>query len=166
MELLTLIRTESSDDGTFGSVIVKGVTFQTGELPWRNDDSDVSCEKEGVFQCSESYSKHLSPLFGGINLYLVEGDAARKGVRIHPANWMGDSTKFQKDGITKMKCQLQGCIALGLSVGILEGQKALINSRTAVNRFMALLNHQPFQLTITSNYPIPYAPNIVQVPQA
>jgi hypothetical protein len=41
-----------------------------------------------------------------------------------------------------------GCIALGLGTGKVSNQKILINSRSAVLKFQAELNWQPFTLII------------------
>lgn len=146
METVTLVRRKTGDSGTFGDITYRGTTFYTGELSWHNGDDapDSSCIPEGSYVCSVSYSPHLSPLFG-MNLYLLQGVKNRSSIRIHPANWMGDHTKG-------LKCQLEGCIALGKSLGPLGGQDAVIESRIAVATFMKMLNNQDFTLVIQNAF--------------
>ena len=66
----------------------------------------------------------------------------RSMVEIHSANFAGDESKG-------LHCQLLGCIALGKSIGILEDQQALLNSKVAVKEFMDILNGEVFELTIS-----------------
>lgn len=140
MRRLTLNRLESSDQGTFGTIIVPDNEwvhyFYTGELPWRDNTSNVSCIPTGVYKCAWTYSPRFRR-----HMYLVDGVKARAGIRKHSANFMGDDSKgFRR--------QLNGCIALGEKLGWIEGQKALLLSAPAVRRFEALLGGQPFELEI------------------
>jgi len=67
-------------------------------------------------------------------------------VEIHAANWKGDEEKG-------FKCQLGGCISLGLDIGMLDGQDALLYSGGAVSRFMTRMGFgDPFELTISEFY--------------
>ena len=54
---------------------------------------------------------------------------------------MGDESKG-------LKSQVQGCIALGRSIGTIVGQKAVTSSRDALAAFVADLEKQPFRLHI------------------
>ena len=137
MKKVELERFESSDEGTFG--ILKagfGQYFFTGELPWRDNASNVSCIPKGTYVCI--WTK--SPRFGRC-MYLIDRVEKRSGVRIHAANFVGDDTKgFRK--------QLHGCIALGEKLGWLGGQKAVLVSRPAMRRFEKLAGGRPFELEI------------------
>ena len=62
-------------------------------------------------------------------------------IEIHSANFAGDASKGYIS-------QLLGCIALGLSVGVLNGQLAVLNSKGAIADFEAKQNKEDFQLTI------------------
>jgi hypothetical protein len=141
MRVITLVREKTGDSGTFGSVTLEdGTVFQTGELPWRDNDQNLSCILAGTYKCIVALSPHF-----GRNLYHVLNVPKRAGVLIHPANWMGDTTK-------NLKSDLLGCITLGLSTGKLSGQDAILSSKVAVQKFMDTLASQPFMLTIVEKY--------------
>ena len=136
MKTAKLIREPSTDAGTFGTLTTSdGFTYRTGELPWRNNDHGSSCIPTGTYICKLINSpKH------GL-CYQVTGVPGRDMIEIHSANWMGDKSKG-------LKSQLLGCIALGKSVGLLEGQMAVLSSREAVAEFNEEMNASDFQLTI------------------
>lgn len=135
MTRVTLERIESTDQGTFGRLYLDGNTYFTGELPWRDNKSDVSCIPVGIFQCVWTYSVRFKRF-----MYLVQ-NSTRVGVRFHPANLMGDKEK-------KFMAQLNGCIALGEKLGTIEKQKALLVSAPAIRKFETLMNKLPFELEI------------------
>ena len=62
-------------------------------------------------------------------------------IEIHSANFGGDASKG-------FVTQLLGCIALGTSIGILNGQLAVMSSKTAIAAFEAKQAQQDFILTI------------------
>lgn len=72
---------------------------------------------------------------------MLQNTAPRAGIRLHPANLMGDTA-------LGLRSQLNGCIAIGERLGWLEGQKALLLSAPAVRRFETAMNRQPFELEI------------------
>ncbi len=136
MVRIILERLETSDQGTFGRIQIGDQTFFTGELPDRNNESNISCIPVGTYHCKWTYSYHFKK-----EMYLVDAVPERAGIRIHAANFMG-----AKD--LRYRCQLNGCIALGERVAEMAGQKALIVSAPAVRRFEELLNKKPFILEI------------------
>ncbi len=129
-------RLESSSQGTFGRFTYNDFVAFSGELPDRGNKPNVSCIPKGTYQCSWTYS----PAFKR-EMYLIEGVPKRAGIRIHAANFMGDKEKGYKK-------QLNGCIALGLNLGKMDGQKALLTSKPAIRQFEALMNKEPFLLEI------------------
>ena len=133
-----LTRQVSEDAGTFGLLSFDSFVLRSGELPDKNNAPDLSCIPAGVYLVDWTYS----PRFGR-DTYEVVGVHNRTAIRIHPANWMGDKTKG-------MKCELDGCIALGLSVGFLDGQKALEQSKVATDQLEQHFGHEPFELEIRS----------------
>lgn len=140
MRRITLTRLESSDHGTFGTIQVPDDEwlhyFYAGELPWRDNRSSVSCIPTGLYKVDRvDWLKHNKKVFMVLNV------PGRGGILIHSANYMGDSLKG-------FKTQLQGCIALGERLGVMEGQKALLLSAPAIRRFEALLDGKPFELEI------------------
>lgn len=136
MQTVRLVRGPSTDDGTFGRIIVGGKAWFTGELPWKDNASDLSCIPVGIYRCAQTPSARFKMM-----LYQVLDVPSRVGVRIHPANFMGDVTKGKQ-------CQLHGCIALGKSLGFIDGQKAVLVSRPAVREFETALGKQPFNLEV------------------
>ena len=140
MIIVSLERLESGDQGTFGQLQVEidGViySFYSVELPWRDNHSDLSCIPTGTYPCRWTESAKFKRY-----LYEVDGVPNRSGIRIHSANLAGDTTKGYKS-------QLLGCIAPGEQLGSLDGQRAVIGSSSALKRFEALLNKEPFNLEI------------------
>jgi hypothetical protein len=133
-----LTRFESSDQGTFGRLEIDGrpEKFFTGELPWRENASNLSCIPAGAYRCVLTYSSRFKR-----HLYLVAPVIGRAGIRIHAANLMGDST-------LGLKCQLNGCLALGERMGTIDGQKAVLLSQPAIRKFQDLMGGDPFDLEV------------------
>lgn len=74
-------------------------------------------------------------------MYGIEPVKGRSGIRKHAANLMGDLE-------LGYKAQLNGCIALGLKRGWIQGQKAILLSAPAMRQFEALMGGQQFELEI------------------
>lgn len=136
MRHLPLKRFESSAQGTFGLITVDDCDFMTGELPWRDNRTNISCIPAGVYSVACTFSNRFQR-----HTYEIFGVPGRYGIRIHPANFMGDR-------LFGYKSELDGCIALGFVVDKMAGQKATLRSKDAVKRFEELLNREPFTLEI------------------
>lgn len=132
----TLTRLESSDQGTFGKIKVGSLTLFTGELPRRENKSNISCIPSGLYRCVWTFSPRFKRF-----MYLVEGVPQRTGIRKHSANLMGDKN-------LGYKAQLNGCIALGEKLGFIDNQKALLLSAPAMRRFESFMERKPFTLEI------------------
>ena len=131
-----LIREPSTDDGTFGLIVLDDeTTFHTGELPWRNNDRGASCIPTGKYICKIINS----PKHG--KCYQVMDVPHRDMIEIHSANFMGDKSLGKQS-------QLLGCIALGKETMVSNGQKGIASSRVAINQFMDNLKDEDFELTI------------------
>jgi hypothetical protein len=133
---IILERRESGDQGTFGVLHAGQFRAYSGELPWRDNRSNVSCIPPQLYAVQWTWS----PRFGRF-MYLLLGTEPRAGIREHPANLMGDDSMGYRR-------QLNGCIALGERLGWLEGQKALLLSAPAVRRFEEYMGHRPFTLEV------------------
>lgn len=130
--MVQIKRHASTEQGTLGELLIDGVFFcYTMELPWKDNESDVSCIPDGKYQVTWRFSESH-----GRNLYHVEGVSGRSGVEIHPGNTDHDSL---------------GCILLGDKLGELYGQEAVLNSVIAVTMFEHKMNKQPFTLIISWN---------------
>ncbi len=140
MDRIILERFETSDQGTFGKIRIENEYFYTMELPWRDNHSNVSCIPAGIYECRFTLSARF-----GYGMYLVENVNQRNGVRIHSANFAGDKT-------LGFRCQLAGCIALGMHLGKMANQKCLLLSHQAVSKFKRITNEKPFVLEIINGY--------------
>jgi len=136
--LLNLTRLESSDHGTFGRITVGDKTFFTGELPWRGNRNFQSCIPLGIYKVVWDYSLRF-----GKSTYLVQNVPDRDGIRFHSANLVGDRS-------AGFRSQVDGCITLGLVLGEIRGQKAVLASKDAIAQFESLLDKKPFILEIGS----------------
>lgn len=131
-----LTRTPSTDQGTFSTFVLEdGTSFYALELPWKGNANSVSCIPVGTYQCHWI----MSPKHG--ECYQVMDVPGRQMIEIHSANFAGDASK----GFIS---QLLGCIALGTSIGILNDQLAVLNSKGAIASFEAKQQKQDFQLEI------------------
>ena len=131
-----LVRTDSSNQGTFGYLLFEGWSCFTGELPWRENAPSISSIPVGEYRCIFTFSPRFRR-----KMYLVGPVTGRAGIRIHPANLMGDRS-------LGLKSQLNGCIALGQRMGAIEGQKAVLISRPAIRKFEQFAAGRSFTLEI------------------
>lgn len=139
MRQATLTRLDQGDQGTFGRLVAdSGLTLYTGELPWRDNQPELSCIPTGVYTVVWTYSNAFRRF-----MYLITGVEKRAGCRVHPANFMGDVTKGYR-------AQLHGCIVLGERLGIMGGQKAVLIAAPAVGRFERDMAQAPFKLEIVN----------------
>lgn len=136
MRKATLTRFEFSNAGTFGRVFTDGYTCLSGELPVRENRTSESCIPAGVYLCTwrKSVKQH------GM-CYHLENVPGRSDILIHSANWMGDLRMGYRS-------QLEGCIALGLALGYLNGQRAILQSKSAIAEFADQMKKESFELTI------------------
>lgn len=133
---VTLTRAKSTNHGTFGIFKMEdGTTFSSLELPWKDNQNGVSCIPVGVYNCKWINS----PKHG--ECYQVMDVQGRQMIEIHSANFAGDASQ----GFIS---QLLGCIALGTSIGVLNGQLAVLNSKGAIAQFESKQMGQDFTLTI------------------
>lgn len=137
MKTLTLHRSYFPH-GTFsylcdenGNAILKAI-----ERPWLNSKPGASCIPEGTYKIVS----HTSPKFG--NCYALEapelgvticGPSLRTHILIHPAN---------------KASQLEGCIALGTDFGVLDGEWAVLSSKTACDYLRAHIGGEEAQLVV------------------
>jgi hypothetical protein len=125
-----LIRDYVGRDCVLGTLYIDGQIFSTLEPPWRDNQRNISCIPSEVYQCRfmrrSSSGKYR-------NVYHIQRVQGRSGILIHNGNVV-DHTK--------------GCLILGTRRGFLYGQRAVLNSRTAMNRLARILNNNDFNLMI------------------
>ena len=132
-----LTRLESTDEGTFGQFVAGRLGLFSGELPDRGNAPSISrIDPPGVYTAGFTWSPRFARC-----LYLIGPVPGRSGIRMHPANLMGDASKG-------FRSQLNGCIALGERLGWMDRQKCLLLSAPAVRRVEAYFGGRPFTLEI------------------
>lgn len=143
---VTIMRGPSTDEGTFGRLhaeYIDGVfECETLELPWRNNKRCLSCIPLGNYAVEWSHSGR----FG--QCYRLRDVPDRSGILIHAGNYGGDRTLGYKTNI-------EGCILLGMQRGKFKGQKAILQSKHALDAFVEFMGEKDFRLTIGENLNAP-----------
>jgi len=139
----SLIRESSDDQGTFGTITFMGKKLFTLELPWRDNQSSISCIPEGIYPCDWVLSNKRQR-----NIYQLGKTGDRLAIQIHSGNFAGD-TMLDWDS------HVEGCILVGHSKGELlnsnaKMQKAVLDSKSALAVFEQAMGHEPFTLVIQS----------------
>lgn len=143
MNNVFLVRSRSDDDqGIIGKVMIFGdhpFNCYSLELPWRDNKSSVSCIPDGMYTCTIRKSNKFGVTFH------VKDVPDRSYVLIHSGNYAGDVSKG-------WKTHSHGCILLGRKAVIMNGQKAVTNSRSTLDSFMRIMGEEDFLLHIIKNY--------------
>jgi len=133
---LTLTRLGSSAHGTIG-ILSHGNQHlgYTLEPPWQDNKVNISCIPTGRYHCT----RVDSPKFG--KTYGVHNVPGRSHILFHAGNIAGDTARG-------LNAHSHGCILLGRRFGRIKGQKAVLESRLALNEFDAHMNKQDFELIV------------------
>lgn len=133
MEQIEIIRTSlTKDSPQFGVMYVKGTIprFLTLELPNLDNHHDISCIPLGRYICK----RRASVITEGEDTFEVMNVPNRSSILFHWGNTIKDT---------------KGCILLGLSLGEIGFNPAILNSKKAWRKFMAYLHHiDEFELFI------------------
>ena len=132
-----LHRAKPDDEGTLGIFKVPELAFlcYAIELPDRQNERNYSFVNAGRYLCKWVQSTK----YGNVPLlYETEG---RSGILLHSGNYAGDA---RKGFITHS----QGCILLGEKAAVMNGQTAVLNSKSTILAFDRLLNKQDFYINI------------------
>lgn len=141
MKELLLQRKMNTPEGMFGELwYMETRIAHTIECPWRNNISNLSCIPAGSYICEYTYS----PTFRKY-LYILLNVPKRSGIRIHSGNVAGMRDKG-------MQSDFMGCIGLGMSLGRVYGQRAILSSVRAMGLFDKLVERDTFILTITGDF--------------
>lgn len=140
MKQAILLRQAESDEGTFGTIkVYEGGALLyscfTGELPDRDNQQSISCIPSGQYSCQPWHSKKFPDHY---NVMRVPG---REAILIHEGNFCGDKRKGYKSNVA-------GCILVGRALGTIQGQKAVLSSRLAMNDLRDVLGENLFSLEI------------------
>lgn len=140
MRRAILIRDESTDHGTLGTLAVGGARWHVMEPPDRGNRPNRSCIPPGRYEVRP----HRSPRFGAC-LHVTEVPE-RSHVLAHPGNVGGDVERG-------FHTHTLGCLLPGVSRGLIRvrgrEQRAVLGSRTAFRQLMAWAGDRPFDLEIT-----------------
>lgn len=130
-------RTHTGDEGTFGVFSIPSLKFSCFvlELPWRDNKAKRSCIPPGRYLVRIRQSPKYGRIF---HLTDVQG---RSYILIHWGNFAGDVLKGWRSNS-------EGCLLFGEKVGTIKGQRAILNSRVTVQRFMTVINSDTFYLNI------------------
>ena len=142
---LTRRHADNDDQGTIGDwVSDSGFKCVTIELPWRDNETDMSCVPPGIYTCHW----FESPKHGFC--FQIMGVPGRTFVEIHAANLAGDVAKGYVS-------QLKGCCALGESIAVFPkgsppadslDQMGVTSSRATIQAMQADMGTDDFTLTI------------------
>lgn len=144
---LTIDRGPSTDEGTFGSASIASISFESLELPWRDNRHNLSCIPPGVYTAKLINGASVGrPAFGMV--YELQSVPGRTGILLHRANWAGDVEKgYHSD--------LEGCITIGESTGILtpdvpgaKPQEAVERSGPALETLMTLTDGADIEVDV------------------
>ena len=136
MRYATLTRNPSTDQGTFGTLVLDdGTRYVTGELPDRDNICGLSCIDEGEYRAIPYTSGHLG------KVYWLQDVPGRTEVLIHVGNFCGDVKKGYKSDVL-------GCIIVGTYLNLLDGQQAVHNSLVAMTDLLDRLAGDDLTLTI------------------
>lgn len=133
-KVAVLTRQPSTDKETLGEMICTNgsntLTVKTLELPWLNNQKNISCIPTGVYKCSWTYSLKFPT-----GTYQVLNVSGRSGIRLHIANYYK---------------QVEGCIALGTELKDInkDGITDTANSTIAFNSLKAFFGKEDFTLII------------------
>jgi len=131
---VTIVRDKSTDKQTTGSLVASnaGATFvcKTLELPWLNNQPNISCIPKGTYDVTWTFSPRKMRF-----TYRVQNVPGRLGILFHSANYFYD---------------LLGCIALGSTLADInkDGQLDVTNSRVTMASFEGFMGKKPFKLII------------------
>ena len=133
VKIIRNVKTES--DGTFGILTVDDFSCFTGELPWEDNHKGKSCIPVGTYTAKI----FQSPKFGKV--YKLEGTEPRTFILIHAGNFCGDVEQGKKSDV-------EGCILLGTKLGVINNQKVISDSKTAVKAFMKITDDEDLNIII------------------
>lgn len=107
-----------SSNGTFGVWINDNKPlFVTLELPWKDNQKDISCVPSGTYHATKVFSKHFQRY-----VYVLTNVPNRDAIEIHIGNTVND---------------IRGCVILGMNYSMTD--YAIVNSTIAFNSFMSIM---------------------------
>ena len=133
---IQLQRFAYSPMGTFGKIIVPGgFTCFTVERPWMGNRQNISCIPEGRYVLRKRYSPVVERTSDGefTEGWQVTEVPSRTFIMLHPGNHMEN---------------VEGCIAMGLDLGFIQGKWAVTSGRIAFRNLMNALTGSEYDIDI------------------
>lgn len=128
MMKLTLERTYDKAKPTYGELWCGGdMICQTFELPWWNNQHNISCIPEGTYEVIPHNTEDKPNTFELVDV------PNREGILIHTGNTVRDTL---------------GCILVGAHEGELNGEPAILDSQSAMKLLRERLNGQSVTIEI------------------
>ena len=125
--MITLERLAYLPNCTIGRLLAGDNAWATIERPWINNEANISCIPEGIYQC-EKYSSNRFP-----RTYQIESVINRTYILFHIAN---------------KATEVQGCVGLGKSIS--TNNYEIVDSRAAMNEFIDYMSERDgFKLNVT-----------------
>ena len=129
----------SDDQGTISCLRIPAYEWSCfiNELPDRNNERSFSRIPRPATYIAKFVN---SKKFGDV--YLLMNVPDRSGILMHSGTYAGDTKK-------KWKSDVLGCLEFGLKVVILNGQRAVVNSRSTRDTFQKLLDGEDFKIILS-----------------
>lgn len=129
MKKARLLRYRRTYRETFGVFLCDGASFYILEPSWRDNKRNISCIPAGTYRVKYM---HRSASGKYRRCYHVQGVPDRSGILIH----CGNTYKHTR-----------GCMLPGRRVGLLAGNNAVLNSRSALTEMVKLMGNE-FELEV------------------
>lgn len=139
--MIYLVRFSGDMTGVKGMLFLPtGWNCCTLEPPWLNNEQNRSCIPSGIYDVKivESAKRGL--------VYEVQKVPNRTSILFHSGNYAGD----EESGY---KADSDGCILLGRSHDVWDGQSVVTASRETIYAFMNTMSNKPFRLSVKGEPP-------------
>jgi hypothetical protein len=128
--MIKIIRIENTDTYTLGIILINGIIrFFSMELPWKNNENNISCIPCGTYPIAQYFSPHREE-----KCFLISNVPNRSGIEIHNGN---------------IAANINGCIAVGSNFGFIGKDRAVLNSRNTLKILLTEII-QPTMVEIVS----------------
>ena len=129
---IKITRTQETANCTFGLIELDGLHIGvTLELPWLNNQNNISCIPLGNYKCN----RHSSLKFGTV--WEIMNVANRNEILIHAGN---------------LPHETHGCVLVGAARGIVNKEKGIISSKDTLKILMDMTrNEAELDIEITKN---------------
>lgn len=114
-----------SDNGTLGVWITDRPLFATLELPWKDNQTGISCVPAGTYHVVKTFSNHFQR-----DVFILQNVPDRDAIEIHVGNTVKD---------------IRGCIVVGMEYSMSD--YAIVSSGIALDKLMSIMPAE-FDLTI------------------